>query len=81
MKEKYCFRILIVDDDEDVLEHHQRVLLQTGNCIETAASGEEALNQIRIIEYDLVLLDLSLTLHKSGLERVLAVKPPCEARR
>ena len=24
---------------------------------------------------------LSLTLHKSGLERVLAVKPPCEARR
>ena len=24
---------------------------------------------------------LTLTLHKSGLERVLAVKPPCEARR
>ena len=23
----------------------------------------------------------TLTLHKSGLERVLAVKPPCEARR
>ena len=25
--------------------------------------------------------NFTLTLHKSGLERVLAVKPPCEARR
>ena len=53
-------RILIVDDEEDVLELVRYNLDRSGYQIETAASGEEALSKARKNSPDLIILDLML---------------------
>jgi two-component system alkaline phosphatase synthesis response regulator PhoP len=53
-------RILIVDDEEDVLELVQYNLDRSGFRTETASSGEEALSKARKSSPDLIILDLML---------------------
>ena len=53
-------RILVVDDEPDILELTRFTLTQEGFDVETAASGDEALSQLRRIRPDLVVLDLML---------------------
>ncbi len=56
MKEK----ILVVDDERDILELIEYNLTKNGYRVKTAASGEEALDLIRENDYDLIILDLML---------------------
>jgi two-component system response regulator GlrR len=51
-------RILVVDDDEDVLSLLETWLSGGGYEVKTAASGEEALSQIGINQPNLVITDL-----------------------
>jgi two-component system, OmpR family, alkaline phosphatase synthesis response regulator PhoP len=53
-------RILVVDDEEDVLELIRYNLARGGYRVETASSGEEALTKTRKDLPDLVILDLML---------------------
>jgi two-component system alkaline phosphatase synthesis response regulator PhoP len=53
-------RILIVDDEEDVLELVRYNLDRSGYQTETASSGEEALSKARKSSPDLIILDLML---------------------
>lgn len=53
-------RILIVDDEEDVLELVQYNLEQSGYHVETATSGEQALTYSKKKTPDLIILDLML---------------------
>ena len=53
-------RILIVDDEEDVLELVRYNLDRSGYQIITASSGEEALSKARKNSLDLIILDLML---------------------
>ena len=53
-------RILVVDDEEDVLELVRYNLDRSGYHVETASSGEEALEKARRKQPDLVILDLML---------------------
>lgn len=53
-------RILIVDDEEDVLELVQYNLERSGYRVETAASGEQALTKTKKKLPDLIILDLML---------------------
>ena len=53
-------RILIVDDEEDVLELVQYNLDRSGYYIETATSGEQALMHTKKRIPDLIILDLML---------------------
>ena len=53
-------KILIVDDEEDVLELVRYNLNRSGYQIETASSGEEALSKARKSSPDLIILDLML---------------------
>jgi two-component system, OmpR family, alkaline phosphatase synthesis response regulator PhoP len=53
-------RILVVDDEEDVLELIRYNLAASGYRIQTASSGEEALTKTRKELPDLVILDLML---------------------
>ena len=53
-------RILIVDDEEDVLELVRYNLEKNGYTVETAATGEEALKKVRFKKPDLMVLDLML---------------------
>ena len=54
-------KILVVDDEKLVRWSLQQKLMREGYEVETAPSGEEALNLIRADGYDLVLLDIRLT--------------------
>src|SRR4030042_459240 len=53
-------RILVVDDEEDVLELLRYNLERNGYQVETAASGEQALTSPKKKLPDLIILDLML---------------------
>jgi len=53
-------RILAVDNDATAMGALRQVLLQKGYEIFVAASGEEALEQLRAEPFDLVILDVVL---------------------
>ena len=53
-------RVLVVDDEPDLLELVRFNLDQSGFAVETAASGREALEQLRRSPPDLMVLDLML---------------------
>jgi two-component system alkaline phosphatase synthesis response regulator PhoP len=53
-------RILVVDDEEDILELISYNLVKDGYQVMTAASGEAALAKARQEQPDLILLDLML---------------------
>lgn len=56
MKEK----ILVVDDEKDILELVDYNLTKNGYRVKTTGTGEEALELIKENEYDLIILDLML---------------------
>jgi len=58
--------ILIVDDDPELLDQLSTSLKRKLYRIETAVDGEEALNKIFEVSYDLVLLDIMLP-RRNGL--------------
>ncbi len=66
-------RVLIVDDDVDHAESLADVLDMRGHPVELAHSGEEAIEQFRASEFDLVLLDVKLP-GMNGVETFLELK-------
>ena len=50
--------VLIVDDDQSVLEHINKLLSKEGYRVVLAKDGKEALNRVRDARPDLVLLDV-----------------------
>jgi two-component system phosphate regulon response regulator PhoB len=56
MKEK----ILVVDDEKDILELIDYNLSKNGYRVKTVTSGEEALDLVKENDYDLIILDLML---------------------
>ncbi|MBO9342800.1 MAG: response regulator [Roseiflexus sp.] len=57
---KYPMRILIVDDNRDILDLVQRVLLAEGHEVITARNGVEALQREAEHTPDLIVLDINL---------------------
>jgi DNA-binding response OmpR family regulator len=53
-------RILVVDDQRDILELAATVLAGAGYSVSTAASGVGALDRIAEEAYDLLLLDINM---------------------
>lgn len=53
-------RILVIDDDVEILEMITLLLRGEGWQVDTAASGEEGLYRIGERDYDLVLLDINM---------------------
>ncbi len=53
-------RILVVDDDENILSLERTILEQKGFVVTTAAGGAEALKILGEEEFDLVLLDVMM---------------------
>ncbi len=74
LKEK---RILLVDDDNDILTSMQAAFEPTGAVVETASNGNKAVELAEKHNPDLVVLDMMLP-GRSGflvLERIKARKP------
>ena len=53
-------RILVVDDDENILSLERTILEQKGFAVTTADGGAEALKILGEQEFDLVLLDVMM---------------------
>jgi CheY-like chemotaxis protein len=51
-------KVMIVDDEKDVLSSVARVINSMGHDTTSVTSGEEALRLLKTKKYDLVLLDL-----------------------
>lgn len=70
-------RILLVDDDHDILVSMQAAFEPTGAVIETASNGNKAVELVEKNDPDLVVLDMMLP-GRSGflvLEKIKARKP------
>src|SRR5438067_12728659 len=70
-------RILLVDDDNDILTSMQAAFEPTGAVIDTAADGNKAVELAERSQPDLVVLDMMLP-GRSGflvLEKIKAKKP------
>src|SRR5687768_16938901 len=70
-------KILLVDDDQDILTSMQAVFEPTGAVIETAANGNKAVEIAERSQPDLVELDMMLP-GRSGflvLEKIKSKKP------
>jgi len=65
--ENYKAHILVVDDDDGIRELVKQFLHQNNYLVTTAKSSEDALNKVKIIKFDLIVLDIMMP-GKSGLE-------------
>jgi len=73
-------RILVVDDEPELVEEIRQTLVGQKYTVDTAFDGEEALDRIYVDPYDLILLDIMLP-KKDGLSivaelRVEKIKTP-----
>jgi len=65
--EKYKAHILVVDDDDGIRELVKQFLNKNDYLVTTAKSSEDALIKVKIIKFDLIILDIMMP-GKSGLE-------------
>ena len=59
--------ILVVDDDEGIRDLVKQYLGKNGYLITTSKSAEDALEKVKIIKFDLIVLDIMMS-GKTGLE-------------
>ncbi len=59
-------KILIVDDDRDLLEGQKMYLESKGYTIETAINMEEGLKKLRDFKPDLIIVDLMMEHYDTG---------------
>lgn len=65
---------LVVDDEAGIRFYLQETLRRSGHIVETASSGEEALDRLREARFELVMLDLKLGGRVDGMRVLEAVK-------
>jgi len=59
--------ILVVDDDDGIRDLVKQYLNKNNYLVTTAKSSEDALNKVKIIKFDLIVLDIMMP-GKTGLE-------------
>lgn len=67
------YKILIVDDEEQVRKMFQELLQRQQYIVKTSSSAEEAMDLLRSEDFDAVLLDIKLA-GMSGLEALRQIK-------
>jgi DNA-binding NtrC family response regulator len=58
--EKQKKSILVIDDDKSILNIFTRILQKQGYSVDTAETGQEALEKLQANSYDLALIDVKL---------------------
>jgi CheY-like chemotaxis protein len=66
-------RVLIVDDEQDILETLQLILEMEGYVVDTASTGQQALEKMSAIVPDLVLSDVMMPV-MNGIELLKRLK-------
>ncbi len=67
------YRILLVDDDEDILEFVSYNLKKEGYIVEAVQNGSEALGLVRKNSFDLIILDVMMP-DMDGMETCAALR-------
>ena len=65
--DKFIAHILVVDDDDGIRSLVKKYLNEKNFLVTTAESAEDALNKIKLIKFDLIILDIMMP-GKNGLE-------------
>ena len=65
--ENFKAHILVVDDDNGIRELVKEFLNRNDYLVTTAKNSEDALNKVKIIKFDLIVLDIMMP-GKSGLD-------------
>ena len=65
--ENYKAHILVVDDDDGIRDLVKQFLNKNDYLVTTAKNSEDALNKVKIVKFDLIVLDIMMP-GKSGLE-------------
>ena len=66
-------KILVVDDEEDMVALLRRTLAEQGLDVQTAMDGDEAIELVRAQDFDLVTLDMRMP-GKDGLDVLRVIK-------
>ncbi len=69
-------KILIIDDDPDMVLAAQMTLEAAGHEIFTAANGSEGLDKVREIKPDLIVLDVMMDSTTEGFQVSLKLRSP-----
>tara|TARA_B100000575_G_C22909429_1_gene528154 strand:- start:27 stop:704 length:678 start_codon:yes stop_codon:yes gene_type:complete len=75
--DNFIAHILVVDDDDGIRLLVKKYLNENNYLVSTAKSAEDALDKIKIIEFDLIILDIMMP-GKSGLEFIKENKKKLE---
>ena len=65
--DKFKAHILLVDDDEGIRSLVKKYLNENNFLVTTADSAENASEKVKIIKFDLIILDIMMS-GKSGLD-------------
>ena len=71
--DKYKAHILLVDDDEGIRSLVKKYLNENNFLVTTADSAENASEKVKIIKFDLIILDIMMS-GKSGLDFIIDYK-------
>lgn len=74
-------KILIVDDEPNILELYTEILIDAGFDVSTASNGNQAIQMCSEGEYALVLLDIMMNDGPDGLEVLKILKSDPEKYR
>jgi len=69
-------RILIIDDDDDLVLAMRLPLEAAGYKIARAANGEEGLKKVKEVKPDLIILDVMMDSTTAGFQVSLTVRSP-----
>ena len=61
-------KILIIDDDPDIVESMRIILESCRHAVKTAKNGEEGLKEAALAKYDLIILDVMMETMSKGFE-------------
>lgn len=70
-------KILVVDDEKIIREEFQEIIREFGHEVDVARGGREALEMIRVTDYDLVFLDVLMPQMEGRqvFEEIKKIKP------
>jgi CheY-like chemotaxis protein len=69
-------RILVVDDDPDLVEVIRLTLENKGYEVHSASSGAEGLEKVKAVTPDLIILDVMMDYTTEGFQVSLALRSP-----
>ena len=75
--DNFLAHILVVDDDDGIRSLVKRYLDENKYLITTAENAEDAFEKIKIVKFDLIILDIMMP-GKSGLEFIKEYKKELE---